>query len=80
MSRVVRFHRTGDAQVLQIDEVDVAAPEIGEVQIRVKALGIGTLIRLKRIGGAAIGTVASKPIFEPTPSRVEGSSLEPWDS
>lgn len=50
MSRVVRFHRTGDAQVLQIDEVDVAAPEIGEVQIRVKALGINRAEIMYRTG------------------------------
>ncbi|WP_312596003.1 zinc-dependent alcohol dehydrogenase family protein [Stutzerimonas nitrititolerans] len=50
MSRVVRFHRTGDAQVLQIDEVDVAAPEAGEVQIRVKALGINRAEIMYRTG------------------------------
>lgn len=50
MSRVVRFHRTGDAQVLQIDEVDVAAPKAGEVQIRVKALGINRAEIMYRTG------------------------------
>ncbi|WP_417792469.1 zinc-dependent alcohol dehydrogenase family protein [Stutzerimonas xanthomarina] len=50
MSRVVRFHRTGDAEVLQIDEVDVAAPETGEVQIRVKALGINRAEIMYRTG------------------------------
>lgn len=50
MSRVVRFHRTGDAEVLQIDEVDVAAPKAGEVQIRVKALGINRAEIMYRTG------------------------------
>src|SRR5690606_37517166 len=50
MSRVVRFHRTGDAQVLQIDEVDVSAPKAGEVQIRVKALGINRAEIMYRTG------------------------------
>lgn len=50
MSRVVRFHRTGDAEVLQIDEVDVAAPGTGEVQIRVKALGINRAEIMYRTG------------------------------
>ncbi|MFA5677447.1 MAG: zinc-dependent alcohol dehydrogenase family protein [Pseudomonas sp.] len=50
MSRVVRFHRTGDAEVLQIDEVDVAAPQAGEVQIRVKALGINRAEIMYRTG------------------------------
>ncbi len=50
MSRVVRFHRIGDAQVLQIDEVDVSAPKAGEVQIRVKALGINRAEIMYRTG------------------------------
>lgn len=50
MSRVVRFHRTGDAEVLQIDEVDVAAPGAGEVQIQVKALGINRAEIMYRTG------------------------------
>jgi len=50
VSRVVRFHRTGDAEVLQIDEVDVAAPQAGEVQIRVKALGINRAEIMYRTG------------------------------
>lgn len=50
MARVVRFHRTGDAQVLQIDEVDVSAPKAGEVQIRVRALGINRAEIMYRTG------------------------------
>ncbi|MBB3258465.1 NADPH2:quinone reductase [Paraburkholderia bannensis] len=40
MSRVVRFNRTGGPEVLQIEEVDVAPPKAGEVQIRIKAIGL----------------------------------------
>ena len=40
MSKIIRFHQTGGPDVLQIDNVDVAAPKAKEVQIRVKALGI----------------------------------------
>jgi NADPH:quinone reductase-like Zn-dependent oxidoreductase len=40
MARVVRFHRIGGPEVLQIDEVDVPAPKAGEVRINVKALGL----------------------------------------
>ena len=40
MSRVIRFHRTGGPDVLQIDTVDVRAPGPGEVQLHVKAIGI----------------------------------------
>jgi len=37
MSRVIRFHRIGGPDVLQIDTVDVPAPGPGEVQLHVKA-------------------------------------------
>ena len=40
MARVVRFHRLGGPEVLQIDQVDVPPPGKGEVQIAVKALGL----------------------------------------
>lgn len=50
MSRVIRFHRTGGAEVLQIDTVDVAPPKAGEVQIRVKALGINRAEVMYRTG------------------------------
>ncbi len=39
MAKVVRFHKVGGPEVLQLDEVDVAPPKQGEIQIRVKALG-----------------------------------------
>ena len=40
MPRVVRFHEHGGPEVLRIENVDVARPSRGEVQIRVKALGL----------------------------------------
>lgn len=40
MSKVVRFHRLGGPEVLQIDELDVRSPGLGEVKIKVKALGL----------------------------------------
>jgi NADPH2:quinone reductase len=38
MSRIVRFHRTGGPEVLQIDELDIGQPKGGEIRIRVRAL------------------------------------------
>ena len=35
-------------------------------------------MRLNSISSASSGLVASSPILAPTPSRVDGSSLEPW--
>lgn len=39
-TRVVRFHATGDASVLRIDTVPLAAPGPGEVRLHVEALGL----------------------------------------
>ncbi|HVJ85301.1 MAG TPA: zinc-dependent alcohol dehydrogenase family protein [Caulifigura sp.] len=50
MPRVVRFHRTGGPEVLQIDNVDVAAPAEGEVRIAVKALGLNRAEAMFRSG------------------------------
>ncbi|MBA1291141.1 zinc-dependent alcohol dehydrogenase family protein [Pseudomonas japonica] len=50
MSKVVRFHRTGGPEVLQIDEVEVRAPRAGEVRIKVKALGLNRAEAMYRRG------------------------------
>ena len=38
--KVVRFHKTGPAEVLQFDEVPIPEPGPGEIRLRVKALGL----------------------------------------
>ncbi|BCG74921.1 NADPH:quinone reductase [Mesorhizobium sp. 113-1-2] len=50
MTRVVRFHRHGDPEVLRIEDVDLPPPSPGEVQIRVKALGLNRAEALLRSG------------------------------
>ena len=50
MSRVVRFHRTGGPEVLQIDDVAVAQPGPGEVRLTVKALGLNRAESMFRYG------------------------------
>ena len=50
MARIVRFHRHGGPEVLHIETVDVAPPGRGEVQIRVKALGLNRAEALLRRG------------------------------
>lgn len=40
MSRVVRFHEYGAADVLRIEDLEVSAPAADEVQISVKAIGL----------------------------------------
>lgn len=39
-TRAVRFHRCGDASVLQIEEIAMPQPGLGEVRIRVSAIGL----------------------------------------
>jgi len=40
MTKVIRFHEHGGPEVLRIEEIDMPAPAVGEVQIRVRALGL----------------------------------------
>ncbi|TIO08331.1 zinc-dependent alcohol dehydrogenase family protein [Mesorhizobium sp.] len=50
MARVIRFHELGGPEVLRIEDVDIPAPGWGEIQIRVKALGINRAEALLRSG------------------------------
>lgn len=38
--KIVRFHKTGPAEVLQFDELALPEPGPGEVRLQVKALGL----------------------------------------
>ncbi len=40
MVRIVRFHETGDAEVLKLEELPLPEPAKGEVRLRVKAIGL----------------------------------------
>ena len=40
MPKIVRFHQTGGADVLQFDELPTPVPQQGEVRIRVEAIGL----------------------------------------
>ncbi|MBB4256981.1 MULTISPECIES: zinc-dependent alcohol dehydrogenase family protein [unclassified Bradyrhizobium] len=50
MARVVRFHRHGGPEVLGIETVNVLPPAKGEVQIRIRALGLNRAEALFRSG------------------------------
>jgi NADPH:quinone reductase-like Zn-dependent oxidoreductase len=39
-AKIVRFHKIGPAEVLQIDELPLSEPAAGEVRLRVKAIGL----------------------------------------
>ncbi len=40
MARVVRFHQTGGPEVLKIEDLEVGAPDLGEILVRVEAIGL----------------------------------------
>lgn len=40
MPRIVRFHETGGAEVLRIEELPLAEPGAGEVRLKVEAIGL----------------------------------------
>jgi NADPH:quinone reductase-like Zn-dependent oxidoreductase len=50
MARVVRFHKVGGPEVLQIEELEVLPPGKGEVQISIKALGLNRAESMFRRG------------------------------
>jgi NADPH:quinone reductase-like Zn-dependent oxidoreductase len=50
MTRVVRFHELGGPEVLRIENVNLPGPGRGEIQIRVKALGLNRAEAMLRRG------------------------------
>ena len=50
MARIVRFHRTGGPEVLQIEQVELPPPGPGEVRLAVKALGLNRAEAMFRAG------------------------------
>lgn len=50
MSRIVRFHETGGPEVLKVEDVEVPDPTAGEVQIRVRAMGLNRAEVMFRTG------------------------------
>lgn len=50
MPRIVRFHKTGGPEVLQLDELPPAGPGRGEVRLKVEALGLNRAEAQFRLG------------------------------
>ncbi len=50
MPRIVRFHKTGGPEVLQIENIEVPPPAAGEVRIKVKAIGLNRAEVMFRLG------------------------------
>lgn len=72
MPRIVRIHKTGGPEVLQIDDVPDQEPGEGEVRIRVEALGLNRAECMLRQG---------KYAFAPTfPSRIGMEAAGPVEA
>ncbi|WP_422924241.1 zinc-dependent alcohol dehydrogenase family protein [Singulisphaera sp. PoT] len=50
MARVVRFHETGDPEVLKIEEIELPPPGPGEVKLGIKAIGLNRAESMYRRG------------------------------
>src|SRR5690606_35502521 len=50
MARVIRVHRLGGPEVLQIEEMEVGEPGLDEVRIRVSAVGLNRAEAMYRAG------------------------------
>ena len=48
--KIVRFHQTGGAEVLQLDELPLPEPGPGEVRLRVRAIGLNRAEVMFRMG------------------------------
>ncbi|WP_245636592.1 zinc-dependent alcohol dehydrogenase family protein [Eikenella longinqua] len=57
MSRQIQFDRVGNADVLEIRDIAVSAPQAGEVQIRMHALGLNRAEIMYRTGKYVINPV-----------------------
>ncbi|GIH61677.1 hypothetical protein [Microbispora siamensis] len=53
MSKTVRFHEIGGAEVLRLDDLEPGEPGPGEVRIRVEAIGVNRAEILFRSGGTS---------------------------
>ncbi len=53
MPRIVRFHETGGADVLKVEDLPLTEPSEGEVRLKVEAIGLNR---------ADAGVHTSKPI------------------
>jgi len=84
MPKIVRFHQTGGADVLQLDELPTPVPQQGEVRIKVEAIGLNRAEVMFRQGAyleepqvpSLIGYEASGIVEEVGPGVVD---LKPGD-
>jgi hypothetical protein len=54
LSKVVRLHRAGGPEELKLEELPVGDPAVGEVRLRIEAIGLNRSEALYRAGGYPI--------------------------
>ncbi len=81
--KIVRFHQTGGAEVLQLDELPLPQPAAGEVRLRVKAIGLNRAEVMFRRGRYLVQPVLPSKIGYEASGTVEavGEGVDPaWVS
>jgi NADPH:quinone reductase-like Zn-dependent oxidoreductase len=64
MGKVVRFHRTGGPETLQLDDLPIGAPGAGEVRIKVAAIGLNRVESMFRSGAFGCPVLPSRLGYE----------------
>lgn len=77
--KIVQFHQTGAADVLQIDELPLPEPGAGEVRLRVKAIGLNRAEVMFRMGHYLVQPVLPSKLGYEASGTVEavGESVDP---
>ena len=78
-AKIVRFHRTGGPEVLQLDELPLPEPAAGEVRLRVKAIGLNRAEVLFRMGRYLVQPILPSKIVYEASGTVEaaGPDVDP---
>jgi NADPH:quinone reductase-like Zn-dependent oxidoreductase len=64
MARVVRIRNTGGPEVLQVEELILGTPKLGDVRIKVAAIGLNRVEAMFRQGQMGIPALPSKIGYE----------------
>ena len=64
VARIVRLHRIGGPEVLQIDEVPLGAPRPDDVRIKVRAIGLNRVEAMYRSGEFGVPALPAKIGYE----------------
>ena len=77
--KIVRFHQTGGAEVLQLDVMALPEPGAGEVRLKVKAIGLNRAEVMFRMGQYLVAPVLPSKLGYEASGTVEavGANVDP---